>query len=241
MIQRIAVVNESTKLSEETASNMVRACAEQLRRDVCPAWGWSVVEVELAAHADEVLFGIPIVTLRDRADVDGAAGYHDEDERGRERGFVFVADVLRYGTLLRGPDSVSAVLSHELIELVADPFCTRWEDGPKIDQGSMYAFELADPVQGHSYPIAINGVDVSVSDFVLPSWFDGGREDGGTGLVDYLGVCPGPFQLAPGGYMVVRGARGEHSIFGALAPGERAIEKLRGRAGRAGRRGAGAP
>jgi hypothetical protein len=58
------------------------------------------------------------------------------------------------------------------------------------------AFEIADPVQSDCY----NVQGVTVSSFVLPSWFD---PDAAAGeRFDFLGRLSAPFTLSKGGYWV---------------------------------------
>jgi hypothetical protein len=98
----------------------------------------------------------------------------------------------------------SAILSHEALELTADPECNLLVKGPKPGKGSkhhvFFWYEMCDPVQSETY--LIDGI--RVSNFVLPLYFTGGDEY--TGRNDFLGtVNKGKtlrsFDVNPGGYM----------------------------------------
>ncbi len=231
MIPAVHLLNRVPDLVlPKVGHRMAAAFGVQLERDFCPGWDLRSLGVSVIEDVEQALPCALVVSLERTSDEPGAAAYHFEDASGRLLAPVFVGDILKYGSILDGPDSVSAAASHEILETLLDPFCTRWEQGPPIPQGDLYAFEGCDPVQGHAYPID----GVSVSNFIMPRWFS--LHAAGNGLLDFLGVAPAPFQLAPGGYMVVRGKGGESQIFAAQAPSDRALAKLRAGKSRAGLR-----
>lgn len=200
----IAVVNQSTVVPY--ASPMVGACAYQLSHHVAHAYERTAPHVKLFTDVSVVPAGWDIVAILDDADQAGALGYHDEIN-GRPYGRVFAKTVLdNGGTLNQGPLSVSAVLSHELAELFADAACSEWSDR---GDGLEVALELADPVENDCYTVTYRGHDISVSDFVFPSYFD----PQATGPYDYLNVLTRPFSIAKGGYLIVRKAGPESQKF----------------------------
>lgn len=216
IVTKIAVINLSQAVSRVQAVRMVAACQMQARRDFSPAWNTRRPDIRLYRSEQEVPRGVPIIALIDSIEEAGALGWHAETPDGREYGRVQVRLVLdNGGDLLIGSTSVCAVLSHEILELMADPYCTRWEQGPRRPGGAdLYAFEVCDPVQGDGYAVVDREGAPWVSNFVLPNWFDGDE-----GQVDFMGTCPGPFKLAPGGYMIIRNAAGsETSVFGKKRP-----------------------
>jgi hypothetical protein len=87
--------------------------------------------------------------------------------------------------------SVSAVLSHEVLEWWYDPACNDWSDRGR----SSVAKELCDPVENDYY--LIDGV--AVSNFVLPAWFNSLDK---RGPWDRLGRLFGPFTMTHGGYWI---------------------------------------
>ena len=74
-----------------------------------------------------------------------------------------------------------------------DPACNLWAVN---GQGPAYSLEVCDPVEAPAYPVPVNGVSVSVSNFVFPSWFD----PQGTAPFDKKGQVTAAFTIAPGGY-----------------------------------------
>ena len=196
VVPTINIINKSTLLKDPDFQLMVEACKIQLDRDVAPMWlrgTWNIV----TNQPDTV--GYPIVIL-DNPDQAGALGYHTESPNGKVWGRVFVKPVLDgHGSMLIGSLSVAAVLSHEVIEAYCDPNVNLWAD---MNNGKMVCYEACDPVENDSYVVLTkSGRNVSVSNFVLPAWFDG-QAAPGTKL-DFMAKLQKPFTMSKGGYMVV--------------------------------------
>lgn len=200
----IFVINASTRMDEQSLAVAVRAVAHQLHYDVAPAWGAKPVALHHVKDASLVPAGSYVITVYDDADQADALGYHTEDPDGTVHGKVFVSPVLdNGGTLLSGPVSVSAVLSHEVLETYIDPHVQLWAfDG----QDAMYAYEICDSVEDLAYPVFVphpatrTTVSVSVSDFQLPAYFDAQAPAGSA--LDHLRVLRTPFEITKGGYAV---------------------------------------
>ena len=113
-------------------------------------------------------------------------GWHDL-KLGVPVGYVDVETCTANG------QDVLSVLAHELAEMMGDPMVDKRAVMP--DGGIMYR-ELCDPVQGRLYKQG----NTSVSNFVLPSYFD----VQGIAPFDYLGVLKKPFEIdAQGGYAII--------------------------------------
>jgi hypothetical protein len=160
--------------------------------------------------------------LLDDADEADALGYHDQTPDGRPYGRVFVNPVLNSkGTVLTGANSVSATLSHEVLEMWWDPQVNSWFQAP---DGKLWAGELCDAVEGDSYDILVSGNKVAVSNFVLQPFFDCEPEKGAS--FDYLGVLKKPFSIAPGGYAIIVKSMGKISyVFGKKFPKHKMASK----------------
>lgn len=191
----ISVLNQSKLVSDADVAKMTAAVGVQLARDVAPLYG-SVPAIEFVKRGGSPSAGGVPCYIIDEPDVDGALGYHDEDDNGVAYIKVFVSPTLdNGGTAYEGPNSVSVTLSHEVLELTGDAPANKWVDGPN---GADFAYELCDAVEGDSY--VINGV--SVSNFVLQSFFDPKAESGAR--LDFLGKVDHPFAMTPGGYQITR-------------------------------------
>ena len=203
--KKYAVVNRSTLVSDADCYTMWRATSEQLRLHVAPAWGMLPMESVFVTTAGQVPEGYYPVYVLDDPDMANALGYHTEDPGGKVYGRVFAAPVLKSGgTVLTGDSSVSATLSHEVIELFVDISVNLWADR---GDNTLVAFEAADPVEQDSYAIRVPDstgqlVDVSVSNFVLQAWFDAEATAPGT-QYDWLRKVAAPLQMTAGGYVVV--------------------------------------
>lgn len=223
MIKRIAVLNYSTVLTTADIQKMVAACNLQVSRDVAPAWGKSVIPVTYYTKESAVPVNSAKIFIFNNSDQQGALGYHTISGN-QPWGTVFAKTIIDYGCPIlfdsrrKNEITVSAVLSHEVIELIVNPFITLWADGPEIAEGSEYAFEACDPVEANMYQITPTGQGtISVSNFVYPEYFNK-YANAGTKM-DYLGLIKRPFTMTDNGYMIVRSApNNETAIYGSHYP-----------------------
>jgi hypothetical protein len=194
----VVVQNHSTRVTDADAALMVRAVAHQVRYDVAPAWGSKTASVVFLPKGAAVPAGSYAIGLYDTADQADALGYHSEEADGTVYGKVFASPVLdNGGTVLEGELSVAAVLSHEVLETFVDPHVQLWAS----DGGDgLFAYEACDAVEDGAYTVHVGGKKVSVSNFVLPAYFDA-QAPAGT-RVDYLAQLKRPFEISKGGYAV---------------------------------------
>src|ERR1700756_622021 len=209
----IAIVNQSTLVSDQDVATMTQAITAQVKLDVAPLWDRSPAavifytdpkNVPVAAH------GIALVDpIKDQPK--GVLGFHTEDNGGKLWGVVAAKPELdNGGKATTGDWSVSSVLSHEVLEMFIDPNCNLWaNDG----HGKAYSFEVCDPVEAPTYEV--NGV--SVSNFVTPAWFDP-LSNHATAQYDKLGKLHAPFSILKGGYVVYASAGAEQQKFGDMFP-----------------------
>jgi len=200
----ISVINFTRgKISDEELQCNVRAVNRQIAEDFASYWsmgaqlrvdGRSVDQPDAATFAD--LRGDAILYVTDKANMPGALGFHDVNFSGVPFGFVFTDFPPEFG-----PWSVT--LSHEALELIADPEVNLLVIGPHPDPNEdrdvFVWYEMCDAVQSESYKI--DGVDVS--NFVLPLYFTGTRSTDEPGARnDFLGREPllKSFSVKPGGY-----------------------------------------
>jgi hypothetical protein len=210
MSLHIAVLNRSTKVSTSQAVAMTAACAHQLRYHAAPSWYRTAPGVAFVTDDAHLLPGVCPVYLFDDADTSGALGYHDQTPAGLPYGKVFAKTILDAGGgILSGQYSVSATLSHELLELFGDKDCNLWASAP---DGYDYAVELGDPVENDSYTYG----GVELSNFALPSYFDAQPEAGAR--FDYLGKLSAPFSMTSGGYLIRRKGGAITQVYGESYP-----------------------
>jgi hypothetical protein len=219
----IAVINQSTLVTNAQVDLMCQAIQVQLNLHVLPAWNMKSGSIQFYADAKKVPGYAWIVTMLDNSTQAGALGYHAEDN-DKVDGFIFAGPVLQNGGVAlydaTNPQNVSvaSVLSHEVCEMVGDRFAAFWSDGPGVVASdgqtyTEYALELCDPVEGNSYEITVGGQKVSVSNFVFPSWFN--AEATAINMpFDYLNLLTKPFSMTTGGYMIVRQSGNYQQVFG---------------------------
>lgn len=205
----ISVVNFTRgKISDEELQRAVRAVNRQIAEDFEPYWsmgarlridGRSVDKPNAATFED--LRGDAIIYITDEANLPGALGFHDLNFSGVPFGFVFTDLAQKLGL------SWTVTLSHEALELIADPEANLLVVGPHPDPVQdrfvFHWYEMCDAVQSESY--FIDGVEVS--NFVLPLYFTGTRDTDEIGARnDFLGRENNgrsltSFGVKPGGYV----------------------------------------
>lgn len=188
-MDRIAVINATTLLTDADVRAMTAACQTQITRDFYPAWGVpaALYFVARGARPPRDWWWLSVL---DDADAAHALGYHDITPTGQPLGKVFVRPTLADGV------QVSGVLSHELLEMCADPDVNLLVQDAR-DLQVFWAYEVCDAVQSDALGYRIN--NILVSDFVLPEYFETFRRGVKT---DFLGHLTAPVAtLAPGGYM----------------------------------------
>jgi hypothetical protein len=180
-----------------TLEAIAAALTVQINRDFAPRWGVEGATVTVNGPGDKIHFF-------DTAHQRGDFGFHDVDPHGQPYAHVAVAPSLHDdNTWTEGTDSVAASASHEALEMMGDPAANEWSfDG----DDKLWSREVCDPVQERTYPIVANGIAVTLSDFVLPSYFN----PVAPGPYDHLGILHKPFTIDKGGYAVWDRATVDH-------------------------------
>jgi len=168
------------------------AVTRQVADDFAPRWGLEPVPVRLDGDGERL-------HLFDHAKNDDY-GFHQVLASGEAFAHVAVAPSLVHSHWLDGPDAVSASVSHEVLEMIADPGANTYAyDAFNL----LWMREVCDAVQEHTYPLAVDGTAVSVSDFVLPSFFNHWAPR----PYDFMNKLSAPFTIEPNGYAMVQHAR----------------------------------
>jgi hypothetical protein len=188
----ISIFNSSTVATDAQIADIVAALQIQVSRDFYPIWGIdaNLIFVPKGGTPDPLSWQLGVFDNSDQA---GALGYHDITASGQPLGKVFAETDIQYGS------SLSVTLSHELLEILADPDINLTCFVQTSDTGGViFAYESCDAVEDDSLGYDINGVQVS--DFVYPAWFESFRM---AGPFDKQGKCTRPFELLSGGYISV--------------------------------------
>lgn len=217
----IAVLNQTTIISDAYIKQILPALQVQIVRDFFPIWGTLATLTFFDKNTPVPATAWQFVFLDD-ADQADALGYHEITSTGMPLGKVFVKTALQYNT------AWSITASHELLEMLCDPYIdTTVFDQTTNTGGALYALEVCDAVEDNTYVIS----GVKVSDFVYPSWFESFRTSGSTQF-SFLSSITSPFALAKGGYIsyfVIPNSQGWTQSFGqnAMHKAERIAQKSR--------------
>ena len=231
MFTKISVLNKSTCINNNDLSTMIAACNLQITRDFSPSWGKIAIPLVLETTENGLAATGARIYMFDNADQAGALGYHDETMQGLVYARVFAQTIMSYGLSplynIANPNNitVSSVLSHEVLEMLGNPYVDLWADGPLSNGCSEYAYELCDAVESNIYIITVavprgrttTNLKVAVSNFLYPQYFDTATQRGTK--MDQMGLITHPYTMTSGGYMILRDPRGnEVELFGEHYP-----------------------
>lgn len=208
----VSIINASTVISDTEAAAVTSALQTQVTRDFVPIWGVQA-NLTFVPHGHTAVAGSWQLAILDNSDQAGALGYHDITSTGQPLGKVFAKTDQMYGL------SWSVTASHELLELLVDP----WVNLTVFNQttntaGRIYSYEVCDACEDDSFGYMINSI--RVSDFVTPAWFEGWRTQNSTKF-DFSSHIHSPFALLTGGYISyfdVRGGTGWQQKTAETAP-----------------------
>lgn len=216
---QVTIVNYSVDpaITPNTLTQIACAIQGQVQNHYASMWEGDAVSTTVIFSAQEpesIAQDDIVVGVFDAADQPGALGWHDVDPQGHAYAKVFWGPVQQAGGTLTGTSDnpslcLSAVLSHEILEAILDPFVNAWHD---VDDGvTEDSQEACDRVENDAY--LMDGTSVYVSNFLSPLAF---RD--GPGPYDWMELCTAPFEIRPGGYAIRRtgGPSGTvNQVFGA--------------------------
>ena len=162
----ISIINHTNgEVSDEELQFTIRAINRQIKEDFEPYWSLgATLRLEgrsgsqpNAEHPIDMR-GDAVIYMWNKADIPGALGYHDRNFKGIPFGFVFTELSRELG------EKWSVTLSHEALELIADPEVNLLVMGPHPNprEGGREVFhwyEMSDAVQAETYEI--DGIHVS--------------------------------------------------------------------------------
>ena len=189
---KIAVINEAKeeKVAARDLAKVVAALQKQVERDFAPIWGIEA-RLSLVPEGEALPEDAWWLSLHDNTDRAGELGYHDLTSAGLPLGKAFLA------TAEADDMPWSVVLSHELLEMLIDPYINLSAFVRDSQSGLLYGYEVCDPVRSDSYRIG----KVDVSNFVYPDWFLP-PELRPNARLDHMEKIKKPLQIRPGGYAI---------------------------------------
>lgn len=222
----LTVVNLSTAIADAALSEAMDAFRIQVVQHLQPEWSITATlqstTTTLSGMAPiqgnhEALIYVGDSTQDPTTGVPTVTGYHFTNFSKIPYGFVYLDVCAQYG------ETWTTTLSHEILELLADPDAAMTLAGPAPDGSGRtvyYDFEICDPTQGDSYQIN----EVDVSNFVGKSYFG---LTGGSGKSNYLGLELNVFSVRPHGYLQYEDADGAHQVQGELVTPQQLAAKAR--------------
>jgi len=182
----IAVINESTAITDMAVQAMIPAFSQQWNTDLKQVWGVDEAAFKFIPHGQQPDSGAWWMLFLDDSDQAKALAYHDLTDEGLPISKVFVK------TILADKSQVSVGATHEMCEMAVDPWLnSAYQDS----QGVFWAGEICDPVEDDQYGYTIDGV--LVTDFVTPNWF--GHQHAQT-QIDLENHANAAFEVLSGGY-----------------------------------------
>ncbi len=167
-------------------ARVAAALQRQATRDFGPIWNVRATVDSFPSLADVPVGYWPMIVATD-INRPGASGVH-EDKDGQPFALIEMSD------------SWSLTASHEMLEMLADPFGKRVVPGPspKRGQGRVeFLVEVGDPAEAEEFAYTVN--DILVSDFYTPHFFDPVQSSGTR--YSFTGAIEKPRQVLRGGYL----------------------------------------
>jgi hypothetical protein len=188
LIRQVALVSLSPRVPAATVMRVSAALQKQATRDLAPIW-----EVSATVDGFDSLAHVPIGTwpvIIGGNVPPGAGGFHT-DRNGQPLALVRASDDINV---------LCQTCSHEMIEMLVDPFGSRFVpgDSPMPDQGRVnFLVEACDPSESAEFGYTIN--NILVSDFYTPHYFDPLSSAGVR--YSFTGAITEPRQVLQGGYL----------------------------------------
>jgi hypothetical protein len=179
------VLTNTSSLPGSEIVDALPAFQRALDDDFAPVWPEARGSKLFVGAAPPGAWEIRIV---DVADCFSCSGYHD------------VADGTPYA-VVSAHDNWYVTLSHELWEMLVNPYGDRVAIVHPKQKAQVYALETADPVEGDRFTYirpSASGRPIRISDFVTPAWF---RRQA-PGPWDFVHATKQPLQLLDDGYQI---------------------------------------
>jgi hypothetical protein len=159
LIQHIALVSHTSEISDDRLAVVGAALQKQATRDLGPIWGVKAT-VDVFPKLKNVPVGYWPIVIKNKIDDPEAAGYHTT-KHGQPFALVAYAE------------DWTITCSHEMLEMLVDPFGNRLANSDSIIPGqgrAQYLVEVCDPSEDDGFGYTINGE--KMSDFYTPDYFD---------------------------------------------------------------------
>ena len=186
LTQHIALVSKTRKIKTSDLNKVAAALQKQATRDLGPIW-----DIQATVDPFEKLKDVPMgywpIIIREKIDDPSAAGYHSDKYR---QPFALVAF----------DEGWALTCSHEMCEMLVDPFGNRMVSSGSIKSGQgrvNFLVEVCDPSESDKFAYSVNGI--MLSDFYTPNYFDPVTST--SVRYSFTGCISAPKQVLKGGYL----------------------------------------
>jgi len=196
----ISVINlAKDEISDPDLLDAIRAVNQQIQYDFAPYWNMpgtlrlegSTLKDPRPGLAASIMRGDAVLYVSSALQDDGTEGFHDRNYRGVPYGVVYSKQSEQTG------DPWQVTLSHEALELIADPQGNNYVMGPSPHDPKkqvFFWFEMCDAVSSQTYKID----GIPLQNFLLPAYFEPPVPGART---NFLGTELAPFGIAPKSYL----------------------------------------
>src|ERR1044072_186841 len=188
LIQQLALVSESNSVPLADVMKVASALQKQASRDLAPIWSISAT-VDAFESLDDVPMGYWPMVVRDDIGFDAAGIHLDKDNQP----FALISSS-------QDIDQWALTASHEMLEMLVDPFGNRVVAGDSQKPGQKrveFLVEVSDPSEAAEFGYSVNGI--LMSDFYTPRFFDPFAASGVR--YSFTGGVLKPRQIRRGGYL----------------------------------------
>jgi hypothetical protein len=184
--KHIALVSKTNKIKIGELQQVAAALQKQATRDLGPIWGIEAT-VDAFTKLKDVPTGYWPIIIREKIDDPSAAGYHSDKYR-------------QPFSLVKHDDGWPLTCSHEMCEMLVDPFGNRMVTSGSIKPGQgrvSYLVEVCDPSEDDGFAYSVNGI--MLSDFYTPHYFD--PVTSASIRYSFTGCITKPKEVLKGGYL----------------------------------------
>jgi hypothetical protein len=188
--RRIVLISETEFVHHDELSKVSSAVQKQVNDHFSPHWGVQAAVDALASLTDIPPNTWPVV-IRDNIGINEAGVHWNETQ---DKPFALVT--FREGE--KPEDGWQPTVSHEVLEMLVDPFGKEFRTAPSLRPGQgpvEYLLEVCDPCQAPEFVYWVD--DIPVSEFVLPDYYTAFTP----GIYSYARNITQPREVLAGGYL----------------------------------------
>lgn len=186
-IKQLALVSQTHRLTTSELALTAAALQKQVTRDFGPIWNIQAT-IDVFTDMHNIPVGYWPIVVSDTIDVTGAEGYHWSENNH-----------IPY-SLVKFDESWQLTCSHEMCEMLADPYGNKTQTSDSIVSGQgrvNYLVEVCDPCEDASFGYPVNGI--LLSDFYTPNFFD--PVNNSSVRYSFTGAITHPKQVLKNGYL----------------------------------------